>query len=65
MTTAEIIPMRPRAGGDAESLWDRFCHARDALLGQIDEGRADMDVVCACADAYRAWLRAYSRDRIA
>ena len=65
MTTATIIPLRPRQGGDAERLWWAYNDSRERMETQIRSGHTDMALVCACTDAYRAWLRAYTRDHVA
>lgn len=63
--SAAVLPLRPRAAGDAERLWGEYCRSRDDLIAEIENGKANMDTVCRCADAYRAWCRAYAWDRIA
>lgn len=63
--TADVIPLRPRASGDAEALWNEMQAARQALAEQMASGHFEFETACRCADAYRAWLRAYTRDRIA
>ena len=55
MTTAEIIPMRPRAGGDAESLWAELQRAQQALITEVESGHLRDATVCRCADLWRAW----------
>ena len=65
MTAAEIIPMRPRATDDAERLWWAYNDSRERMETLIRAGHTDMALVCACGDAYRAWLRAYTRDHVA
>lgn len=56
---SHVVPLRPRVPGDSEALWGEFCRSREALLEEIEAGRANMDTICRCADAYRAWCRAY------
>jgi hypothetical protein len=62
---ATIIALRPRLPGDAERLWREFCALRKGLLDEIDKGIANMETICRCADAYRAWQRAYAWNLLA
>jgi hypothetical protein len=57
-----LIALPPRGDEDLERLWRGFNDSRDRLVADIVRGAANMDLVCACADRFREWRRAFTSE---
>jgi hypothetical protein len=51
--------------GDAAAAWAALNEARASLVSEIHDGSASMAQVCACADSWRRFLRAFTGGRSA